>query len=170
MAKISKYRLILSMGVAMALVTTGAFAQLAVLSADKILYDRGIEKIESGDYATARLTLNTLINGYPASEFQAKAKLAIAISWLREGGPHGLAQAEAEYKDFYSVLSGHEGNRRPAGRRAIAKDPGTTSECPSLAPFGISARRACAEYIRFPANASVIRCACARTGCRSSIR
>jgi outer membrane protein assembly factor BamD len=30
----------------------------------------------------------------------AKAKLAIADSWFREGGTHGLSQAEAEYKDF----------------------------------------------------------------------
>ncbi len=34
------------------------------------------------------------------SEYLAKAKLAIADSWYREGGAHGLAQAEAEYKDF----------------------------------------------------------------------
>src|SRR4030095_14300162 len=34
------------------------------------------------------------------SEFLAKAKLAVADSWFREGGTHGLAQAEAEYKDF----------------------------------------------------------------------
>ena len=48
----------------------------------------------------ARLTLNTLINTYDQSEYMAKAKLAIADSWYREGGTHGLAQAEAEYKDF----------------------------------------------------------------------
>ena len=49
---------------------------------------------------SARLTLNTLINTYDTSEYLAKAKLAIADSWYREGGAHGLAQAEAEYKDF----------------------------------------------------------------------
>src|SRR5262249_34491272 len=48
----------------------------------------------------ARLTLNTLINTYDTSEFLAKAKLAVADSWYREGGTHGLSQAEAEYKDF----------------------------------------------------------------------
>jgi len=48
----------------------------------------------------ARLTLNTLMNTYDTSEFMAKAKLAIADSWMREGGSHALAQAEAEYKDF----------------------------------------------------------------------
>lgn len=70
------------------------------LQPDKILYDRAIHNIERGDYDAARLTLNTLINTYDTSEYLAKAKLAIADSWFREGGAHGLAQAEAEYKDF----------------------------------------------------------------------
>src|SRR6266704_3293639 len=43
---------------------------------------------------------DTLINTYDTSEFLAKAKLAIADSWFREGDSHGLAQAEIEYKDF----------------------------------------------------------------------
>ncbi len=67
---------------------------------DKILFDKSIKDIEKGRYELARLTLNTLINTYDSSEFLAKAKLAIADSWYREGGTHGLAQAEAEYKDF----------------------------------------------------------------------
>jgi outer membrane protein assembly factor BamD len=67
---------------------------------DKILYDKSIKNIEKGRYELARLTLNTLINTYDTSEYLAKAKLAIADSWYREGGTHGMAQAEAEYKDF----------------------------------------------------------------------
>ncbi|MEQ1948902.1 MAG: outer membrane protein assembly factor BamD [Bryobacteraceae bacterium] len=67
---------------------------------DKILFDKAIKDIERGRYEVARLTLNTLINTYDSSEFLAKAKLAIADSWMRQGGPEGLAQAEAEYKDF----------------------------------------------------------------------
>jgi outer membrane protein assembly factor BamD len=70
------------------------------LQPDKVLFDRAIKNIEHGDYEAARLTLNTLINTYDTSEYLAKAKLAIADSWFREGGTHGLAQAEAEYKDF----------------------------------------------------------------------
>src|SRR6476469_9262998 len=70
------------------------------LQPDKILFDRAIKNIEKGNYDTARLTLNVLINTYDTSEYLAKAKLAIADSWYREGGAHGLAQAEAEYKDF----------------------------------------------------------------------
>ena len=67
---------------------------------DKVLYDRAINDIEHGRFEVARITLNTLINTYDQSEFMAKAKLAIADSWFREGGSAGLAQAEAEYKDF----------------------------------------------------------------------
>src|SRR5271165_3774392 len=67
---------------------------------DKLLYDKSIKDIEKGRFELARLTLNTLINTYDTSEFLAKAKLAIADSWYREGGTHGMAQAEAEYKDF----------------------------------------------------------------------
>jgi outer membrane protein assembly factor BamD len=67
---------------------------------DKALFDKAVSDIEHGRYEVARLTLNTLLNTYEQSEFLAKSKLAIADSWYREGGSHGLAQAEAEYKDF----------------------------------------------------------------------
>jgi outer membrane protein assembly factor BamD len=67
---------------------------------DKVLFDKAIKDIERGRYEVARLTLQTLINTYDTSEFLAKSKLALADSYYREGGSHGLAQAEAEYKDF----------------------------------------------------------------------
>jgi outer membrane protein assembly factor BamD len=67
---------------------------------DKVLFDKAINDMEHSRYEIARLTLQTLINTYDTSEYLAKAKLAIADSWFKEGGGHGLAQAEAEYKDF----------------------------------------------------------------------
>jgi len=67
---------------------------------DKVLFDKAIKDIEHGRYEVARLTLNTLMNTYDTSEYLAKAKLAIADSWMREGGTHAWSQAEAEYTDF----------------------------------------------------------------------
>jgi outer membrane protein assembly factor BamD len=67
---------------------------------DKVLFDTAVDDIEHGRFERARLTLQTMMNTYDTSEFLAKAKLAVADSWKREGGAHGLAQAEAEYKDF----------------------------------------------------------------------
>src|SRR5262249_31117706 len=67
---------------------------------DKVLFDKAINDIEHSRFEIARITLNTLINTYDTSEYLAKSKLAVADSWFREGGAHGFAQAEAEYKDF----------------------------------------------------------------------
>src|SRR3981081_4126282 len=67
---------------------------------DKVLFDQAIKDIEHGRYEVARISLQTLMNTYESSEFLAKAKVAIRDSWFREAGPNGLAQAEAEYKDF----------------------------------------------------------------------
>lgn len=67
---------------------------------DKILFDKAVKDIEKGRYEIARITLNTLLNTYESSEFAAKAKLAVADAWYREGGTRGFSQAEAEYKDF----------------------------------------------------------------------
>ena len=67
---------------------------------DKVLFDKAIADLERSRFEVARLTLQTLMNTYDTSEYLAKAKLAYADSWYREGGSHGLAQAEAEYKDF----------------------------------------------------------------------
>src|ERR1700760_882014 len=67
---------------------------------DKVLFDQAIKDIEHGRYEVARISLQTLMNTYESSEFLAKAKLAIADSWYREGGANGMTQAEAEYKDF----------------------------------------------------------------------
>ena len=71
---------------------------------DKILFDRAVHDIEKHRYELGRITLQTLINTYPDSEYMAKAKLAIADSWYREGTSHALAQAEAEYKDFITFF------------------------------------------------------------------
>lgn len=67
---------------------------------DKVLFDQAIKDIEHGRYEVARISLQTLMSTYESSEYMAKAKLAVADSWYREGGANGLAQAEAEYKDF----------------------------------------------------------------------
>lgn len=67
---------------------------------DKVLFDQAMHDIEKGRYEVARIALQTLMNTYESSEYLAKAKLAVADSWFREGGGSGMAQAEAEYKDF----------------------------------------------------------------------
>src|SRR5581483_1302622 len=67
---------------------------------DKVLYDRAMEAMRKGKWDVARLTLQTLINTYPDSEFVARAKLSVGDSWYAEGTTTALQQAEIEYRDF----------------------------------------------------------------------
>lgn len=67
---------------------------------DKQLYDKAMEDIKHGRHETGRLALQTLINTYPDSEYLAKAKLAIADSYFKEGGTANTTQAINGYKDF----------------------------------------------------------------------
>ena len=71
---------------------------------DKVLYDRAMDDVKHSRYTVARLSLQTLINTYPDSEYLAKAKLAIADSYYKEGGTSGLTQAVSEYKDFITFF------------------------------------------------------------------
>jgi len=71
---------------------------------DKVLFDRAMDAMKHNRFDVARLTLQTMINTYPDSEFVARAKLAVADSWYAEGGTASLTQAEIEYKDFITFF------------------------------------------------------------------
>jgi outer membrane protein assembly factor BamD len=71
---------------------------------DKLLFDRAQEDIKHARYTEGRLSLQTLINTYPDSEYLAKAKLAVADSYFKENGTSNLTQAVAEYKDFITFF------------------------------------------------------------------
>src|SRR3954466_10584919 len=79
-------------------------AQVDSKQPDKVLFDRAMDAMKKNRYDVARLSLQTLINTYPDSEYIARAKLGIADSWYAEGGTAGLAQAENEDKDFITFF------------------------------------------------------------------
>ncbi len=76
----------------------------ASAEADKILYERAANDLQHSRFETARLSLQTLINTYPDSEYLAKAKLSIADSYFKEGGTTGMTQAVAQYQDFITFF------------------------------------------------------------------
>src|SRR5256884_3523590 len=71
---------------------------------DKVLFDRAMDAMKHNRFDVARITLQTLINTYPDSEYIARAKLAVADSWYAEGGSTSLSQAEIQYKDFITFF------------------------------------------------------------------
>ncbi|HMK29369.1 MAG TPA: outer membrane protein assembly factor BamD [Terriglobales bacterium] len=79
---------------------TNPIADVNSKQPDKVLFDRAMDAMKHNKFDVARLTLQTLINTYPDSEYIARAKLAVGDSWYAEGGTAALTQAENEYKDF----------------------------------------------------------------------
>ena len=71
---------------------------------DKVLFEKSVEDIKNKRYDVARLTLQTLMNTYPDSDYLAAAKLAIADSYYEEGTTAALTHAEVEYKDYITFF------------------------------------------------------------------
>jgi outer membrane protein assembly factor BamD len=71
---------------------------------DKELFDKALIAMKKGKFDVARLDLQTLLNTYPESEYQMRAKLLVGDSWFKEGGTAALTQAEGEYKDFITFF------------------------------------------------------------------
>ena len=110
--KLSQSQTLLLATVALAVVGSGCLGlgkkkqpdTNASAAPDKVLYDRAMDDYKHSRYTVERLGLQTLINTYPDSEYLAKAKLAIADSYFKEGGTAGLTEAVQEYKDFITFF------------------------------------------------------------------
>ena len=59
---------------------------------DRVLYTRAMRDLEKNKFTVARLTLQTLINTYPDSEFLPQAKYALAESFYRESSSSAMNQ------------------------------------------------------------------------------
>ena len=92
----------------------------------------------------------TLLNTYPDTQYQMRAKLAIADSWYREGGTAALTQAEQEYKDFITS-SFRMFPRQPKPRCAwatftSARWTSPTATTPRLSMQSRSIGRCCSSF------------------------
>jgi outer membrane protein assembly factor BamD len=96
----------------------GALFAQNVRQPDQVLYDKAVNDIQHHRYQRARLTLQTLVNTYEDSALMAPAEFAIADSWYREGGTHGLAEAE---KESNSVIALFPNTKAAADARALLR-------------------------------------------------
>ena len=64
---------------------TNPLSKVGSKQPDKVLFDRAMDAMKHNRFDVARITLQTLINTYPDSEYIARAKLAVADSWYAEG-------------------------------------------------------------------------------------
>ena len=71
---------------------------------DKELFDKAMNAMKKGKYDVARLDLQTLLNTYPDSEYQMRAKLAIGDSWYKEGGTAALTAGRGRIQGLHHLL------------------------------------------------------------------
>ena len=71
---------------------------------DKQLFEKAMKDLQKSRFTVARLTLQTLINTYPDSEYLPPAKYALAESFYRENTTASQTQAEAEFKDYITFF------------------------------------------------------------------
>jgi outer membrane protein assembly factor BamD len=71
---------------------------------DRALFDRAMRDLNKNKFTVSRLTLQTLINTYPDSEFLPQAKYAMAESFFKENSSSSLGQAENEFKDYITFF------------------------------------------------------------------
>src|SRR5277367_5631728 len=57
-------------------------ANVASRQPDKELFDKAMTALKKGRFDVARLDLQTLLNTYPNSEYQMRAKLAVGDAWF----------------------------------------------------------------------------------------
>ncbi|HEX4998555.1 MAG TPA: outer membrane protein assembly factor BamD [Terriglobia bacterium] len=71
---------------------------------DRTLYERAQHEMKRGRYDIARLSLQTLINTYPDSEYLPRAKYGLGEASYREGGREKLDRAAAEFEDYITFF------------------------------------------------------------------
>jgi len=71
---------------------------------DRVLFERADRDMQKSRFTVSRLTLQTLINTYPDSEYLSRAKYMMAESFYREESSSSLTQAETEFKDYITFF------------------------------------------------------------------
>jgi len=71
---------------------------------DRVLFERAMNDLKRSRFTVSRLTLQTLINTYPDSEFLPQAKYAMAESFYRESTSATLTEAENGFRDYITFF------------------------------------------------------------------
>src|SRR5881398_2849684 len=71
---------------------------------DKVLFEKAMKDMQKSRFTVSRLTLQTLINTYPDSEFLPQAKYAMAESFYRESTSATLTEAENGFRDYITFF------------------------------------------------------------------
>src|SRR5213079_3373690 len=93
---------------------------------DKVLFDRAMDAMKHNRFDVARITLQTLINTYPDSEYIARAKLAVADEAQVKIANIHYQQMEKPDRDFTHAMRAEEEYRQvilqyPDNKKMVAE-------------------------------------------------
>jgi outer membrane protein assembly factor BamD len=70
---------------------------------DQVVWDAGQQAVADKDWESARQYFRRIIDAFPQSQHQADARIALADSYLSQGGPGDLILAVAAYREFLTL-------------------------------------------------------------------
>jgi outer membrane protein assembly factor BamD len=70
---------------------------------DKVVWDAGQQAVADKDWESARQYFRRIIDAFPQSQYQAEARIALADSYLSQGGPGNAILAVAAYREFLTL-------------------------------------------------------------------
>ncbi len=70
---------------------------------DQVVWDAGQQAVEDKDWDSARQYFRRIIDAFPQSQYQPEARIALADSYLKQGGPGNAILAVAAYREFLTL-------------------------------------------------------------------
>jgi len=70
---------------------------------DQVVWDAGQQAVEDKDWESARQYFRRIVDAFPQSRYQADARIALADSYLAQGGPGNSILAVAAYREFLTL-------------------------------------------------------------------
>ena len=81
---------------------------LATTGADDLLFERGTDLLEDGDWRNAREHFLQIRDNYPQSPLRAETRLGIGDSLIAEGTVEAYVSALSEFRDFLAQYPTHD--------------------------------------------------------------
>jgi len=81
--------------------------EIGEFEADRVLFERGREAIDEGNWSVAREYFTQIRDNYPQSDYRAESRLQIGDSYEGEGTLESYVRALEAYQDFMSLYPTH---------------------------------------------------------------
>lgn len=84
-------------------------ADIATLTSnsDQVIWEAGLQAQQKKNWESARQHFRRIIDGFPQSEYSPAARLALAETFVKEGGDANDIMAIATYRDFLTLFPSH---------------------------------------------------------------